>query len=907
MSIPRSVAAVVLAALLPVAAAPAEAAATPPLQVETYALPNGLAVTLQPDHRVPRVVVNTLFGVGSKDEASGRTGFAHLFEHLMFMGTRRVPGNQFDVIMETAGGANNAMTSPDWTTYYSWGPSSLLPSLLWLDADRFEALGATMTQAKLDLQREVVRNERRQTSENRPYGAAELVINEAMYPEGHPYHHPVIGSHQDLEAARLEDVVGFFNTHYVPANASLVVVGDFDPVRIRALIEQLFGPLVARPRTGAAPRAPVRLEGEVQRLLVDRVELPRLDLIWHAPAAWTTGTAELQLLSRILGEGPGSRLSRRLVLEKRLASAVDASFEEGLLGSLFRLQVTGTPGGDLGALKREALGVLAELAAAGPSAAELASARARQEVQIRQARENLVSRAIKLNEYRSALGTPDGFALDLARFAAVTAGGVRDVARALGGGRLDLRVIPVGGAPGTVPDQRPTDLPAARVVPPAPVTFRLASGIEVRAAPLPGSGLIAGEVIFASADRAVPAAQAGATALLGQLLTAGTGTLDAAAFAAAASALGAQIEGRAERGALGLRVQGLSRNLGPTLDLMAEALLRPRLAVADFDREKALLLAQLEARATEPRQVAALVAAARNFGPDDPRGRPTDGYAATVASITLQDLRALAPTLLDPRAAVLILAGDFDPQALRGALERRFGAWRSTARPPAPAPTLRAEAADRRLVLVDRPGAPQTVILASRPLPAVDPQGRAARQLASVALGGGFTSRLNQNLREKNGYTYGAGSVVVERAGQPLLLVSSAVQTEVTAAALGEIRKELDGLTAGGLPAEEASKARETARSAIAEQLLTASTVARSLTEQVLAGRPPGALAEEVLALDRADAPAIAAAATGGAFAFDGLAVVLVGDAAAVLPQLAKAGLPAPLLLDVEGRPAKAR
>ncbi len=905
MSSPRFLLAVALATLTPALAAPADA--LPPLAIESFALPNGLAVTLQPDHRVPRVVVNTLFGVGSKDERPGRTGFAHLFEHLMFMGTRRVPGNQFDVLMESSGGANNASTSEDWTTYYSWGPSSILPTLLWLDANRLEALGATMTQAKLDLQREVVRNERRQGYENTPYGSAELVVAEAMFPAGHPYHHPVIGSHQDLEAARVEDVVAFFDGHYVPANASLVVAGDFDPAQVRRLVEQLFGPLAPRSLAGPTPVAAPRLEGEIRRVVVDRVEQPRLDLAWHAPAAWSPGTAELQLLARILGEGPASRLSRRLVLERRLATSVVVQLDERLLGSLFRVEITGVPGVDLDAVKRETLAVLAEVAASGPTGAEMARARVRQEVQIRQSREDLISRAIRLNEYRSFLGTPDGFAQDLARFTAVGAPAVRDAARRLGAGRLDLRFIPRGAPAGAVPDVRPADSTPSRVTPPSPVVFQLTSGVEVRASSLPGSGLFAAAVLLPAADRAVPASSAGTTALLGQLLLSGAGGRDAAAFADATASLGARIEARTDRGALAIRVQGLARNLLPTLDLVADALLRPALSPADFDRAKALLQAQVEARAADPRQVAALVASTRLFAPEDPRSRPAEGFPSTVARLTLHDVKAMAPAILHPGAAIIVLAGDIDPATLRATLERRFGAWRSAARPPPPAPPVLAEAADRRLVLVDRPGAPQTMVLASRPLAPAGEPARTARRLAMVALGGGFTSRLNQNLREKHGYTYGARGQISERDGQSLLAIASAVQTEVTGAALGEIGKELEGLTRGGVSPEEAGKARETARSDIAEQLLTASDIAMALTDQALAGRPAGSLAEDALALDRTDSASISGAATGGDFGLGGLAVVLVGDAAAVVPQLEKAGLPAPLLLDVEGRPVTAR
>ncbi|MBK9518440.1 MAG: insulinase family protein [Anaeromyxobacter sp.] len=883
-----------------------QASAVAPLPLVSFALPNGLAVTLAPDHRVPRVVVDTWFGVGSKDEAAGRAGFAHLFEHLMFMGTARVPGNKFDVLMEQGGGANNASTSEDRTNYYSFGPASLLPTLLWLDADRLDALGAAMTTEKLDLQRSVVRNERRQTVENTPYALAELVIPEAMYPAGHPYHHSVIGSHEDLEAATLADVVGFFDAHYVPANGSLVVAGDFDPAVVRPLVERLFGAVPTRPHVAAPMPPPARLEGEVRRVVVDRVELARLELLWHAPPAYAPGTAELELLGRVLADGASSRLVKRLVHELRLAEAVEAGLEPRVLGSLFRVQVTAVPGADLERVKREVRAVLAGLAANGPGPAELARARARDEVALRATREDLLRRADKLNEYRFFLGTPDGFAADLARAAAVTPASVRQATRALGDGHLDLRILPrvEGAAP--LPATAPADLPAPALAPPPVAAFTLPSGLEVRALRLPGSGLFAGHLAFPGAERAVPPPQAGLSALLAQLLTSGAGGRDAAAFAEAAATLGAEVSAEVEQGALVVSVQGLSRHLEPTIDLLADAVLRPTLAPSDFAREKALLAARVDARASEPREVAALVAGAALFGEGDPRGRPAEGFAGTVAGLSLAGVKAAAPSLLHPRGAVLVLAGDFDPAALRAALTRRFGGWRPAAAPPPPAPAPATSAASPvRVWLVDRPGAPQTRILAVRPLPPLAGAARAARQLADVALGGGFTSRLNQNLREKHGYTYGVRSGVGERDGQVLLSVGTAVQTEVTGAALGELRRELDGLTAGGLLPHEAAKARETSRSDVAARLGTSTGLSGALLEMALAGRPATALADEVAALDQATAAQADAQARGGAFAFDGLTLVLVGDRAAVTAQLGPAGLPAPTVVDAEGKPAR--
>ncbi|MCM2333777.1 MAG: insulinase family protein, partial [Anaeromyxobacteraceae bacterium] len=601
-----------------------------------------------------------------------------------------------------------------------------------------------------------------------------------------------------------------------------------------------------------------------------------------------------------------SRLVRRLVLELRLAESVEAGLDARLLGSLFRIRVTGVPGADLEAVKREVLAVLADLSAAGPTAAELGRARVRQEVQLREAREDLQRRAEKLNEYRYHLGRPDGFAADLARFAAATPASLRAAARGLGEGRLDLRILPRGEGAEPIPAARPADLPAPRLAIPAVQPYTLASGLEVRALPLPGSGLFATHLAFPGTVRAVPAEKAGLAALLAQLLTAGAGGRDAAAFSEAVTDLGGAIEAEVTQGALTVSVQGLARNLGPTLDLLADAVQRPALSGADFEREKALLAARVDARPSEPREVAPVVLSAALFGAGDARGRPAEGYAGTVAQLTLADVKGLAPTLLHPRGAVLVVAGDFDPAALRAALTRRFGGWRSAAAPPPPAPLpFAGDPTGLRLLLVDRPGAPPTLVVGARPLAPAEGAARAARRLADVALGGSFTSRLMQNLREKHGYTYGARSRIGERERQPILTVSTSVQTEVTGAALQELVKELDLLTRSGVPAAEAAKARETLRSDAAERLATSAALAGGLLEAALAGQPASALADEVAALDAADAALVDAQARGGAFDPAGVTLVLVGDRKAVLPQLQKAGLPAPLLVDPDGRPAK--
>jgi predicted Zn-dependent peptidase len=895
--------ALVLAAPAPPAGA-SDALRIPPLELTTFTLSNGLVVTLAPDHRLPQVVVNTWFHVGSKDEAPGRTGFAHLFEHLMFMGTARVPGNAFDVRMEQGGGANNASTMEDRTNYYSLGPSSLLPTLLWLDADRFQGLADAMTQEKLDLQREVVRNERRQSYENTPYGASELLVPEAMFPEGHPYHHSVIGSHADLQAASLDDVKGFFRTYYVPGNASLVVAGDFDPAVVRPMVEQLFGALSPAPVPSAPIAAPVRLASEVRRVTTDQVELPRLSLVWHAPPAYAPGTAELDLLSDVLAEGPSSRLDRRLVQALRVAESVSAYLEPRQLGSLFRIDVTGTPGADLDLLKRETLAVLADLAARGPTDAELRRVRAQAEVRILRLREHLGMRADKLNDYRTYLGVPDGFALDLARYRRATVASVRAAAATLGGGRLDLRVLPAA-PPGQIPDAPPAAPTARPFDAPAPAVFHLQNGLELRVVRRPGTGLLAGHLLLRGGGSAVPGDRAGLASIVARLLLSGAGGRSGPAFADAVRALGASIEARATPTHLDLSLTGLAEHLGPTLDLLADAARRPALAASDFEREAALAVARVKARADEPQAVAPVVAAAAVFGREDPRGRPVDGWVETVGRVTLADVQRLAPRLLDPRGGVLVIAGDVEPEAVRKAVEARFGGWRGAG--PAPAETLAPAPPPRpALVLVDRPGAAQTTILAARPVTRVDEPARAVRQVVNTALGGSFTSRLNQNLREKHGYTYGARSRFTLAVGQPTFIATAAVQTDVTGPALGELRNELDGLAQGGLEAPEVAKAAATTRHNLVERVQTSEGLADLLAEQALEGRPPDALRREAALLPDVTASAASAEAKAGPYRFDGLTVVLVGDAAKVVPQLEKAGFRVTARLDPEARPAPA-
>ncbi|MES2641697.1 MAG: pitrilysin family protein [Myxococcota bacterium] len=394
---------------------------------ERYDLPNGLQVILHEDHSLPQVVVDIWYQVGSKDEAPGRSGFAHMFEHLMFMGTDRLPGSGFDQVMEAYGGANNAWTMEDATNYYEIGPPNLLSTFLWMEADRMEALGKAMTQEKVDLQREVVRNERRQSYEDEPYGVAWLEVPTLLYPAGHPYAHTVIGSHEDLQAASLQDVKDFFASWYVPNNASLVVAGDFDPATVKPLIEKYFGhipkrDLPARPNP-AVVSAPQKPGVEV----ADQVQFPQVNLFWHTPASYAEGDAELQLLASLLGEGESSRLYEALVVGG-LAQDLTVMQMPTQLGSAFVVSATAMDKIAPEQLEKAILAQIAAVATKAPSAPEMTRLKNQFEYGFLSGLESLLQRATQLNEYDAYTGSPDYLAKDLARFRGATAEGLQKAA-----------------------------------------------------------------------------------------------------------------------------------------------------------------------------------------------------------------------------------------------------------------------------------------------------------------------------------------------------------------------------------------------------------------------------------------------------------------------------------------------
>jgi len=431
--------------------AAAQPAKTLSVAVEEFTLPNGLHVILHRDASIPTVTVNVWYHVGSGSEKPGRTGFAHLFEHLMFEGSKHVKEGDFDNLLEAAGANNNGSTTEDRTNYYIEGPRSALELMLFLDSDRMAYLLDTMSPERVDGQRDVVKNERRQGVENRPYGMAELEIGQMLYPKNHPYHWPVIGHMEDLTAASHQDVVDFFKTYYAPNNASLVVAGDIDLADARRLVEKWFAEV---PRgADVPPIAPpsAQLTQVVSKTMTDRVQLPRIYMSWLSPASLTPGDAELDLVASLLSNGKNSRLYKRLVFDLQIAQEVAAMQQSAALGSSFLVVATARPPkagetheGNIARIKAIVDEEIAKLQNTEPSAREMERAVNQFEAQFFDANERLGRRADMLNRYYTLTGNPDYFNEDLARYRALSPNDISAAARKWlpASRRVEITVLP---------------------------------------------------------------------------------------------------------------------------------------------------------------------------------------------------------------------------------------------------------------------------------------------------------------------------------------------------------------------------------------------------------------------------------------------------------------------------------
>jgi zinc protease len=837
----------------------------PTIPFEKYKLKNGLEVILSEDHTLPLVSVNLWYHVGPANERPGRTGFAHLFEHMMFEGSQHVGGKAHFAYLEGAGATDiNGTTNFDRTNYYETIPSNQLELALWLESDRMGYLVGTLDIEKLANQRDVVRNERRQSTENTPYGLAEEGLFHQLFPKGHPYYPAVIGSHADVEAAKLEDVREFFRQYYTPNNATLAIVGDFDKTKIKALAERYFGSIPAGPEVPKITATTPPITSERRAVVTDQVELPRLYMGWITPPVFQKGDAESNLFSQILGGGKSSRLYKSLVYEKQIAQDVSTSTEETRLGSIFELTVTAKPGVKPEDLEKAIDTELAKLQAEGPSAAEVERARNVTETALVRGLERTNGVANRLNYYNQFLGNPDYFSKDLARFDALTPADIKQAAQTIfkKDARAVVYAVPgkkvIDDVPKTSDEENkrqakeageskvamadepwrakaPTPGPLPKFSLPVPEKAQLANGLTIYLVERHNLPLVAATLYTISGSELNPLDKPGLSGFTADMLTEGTAARSALKFAEDTDQIGATIATQAGYSSASVTLSALSWNAGGGFDLLSDATLHPAFDAKEVERIRNQRVTAVLQENDEPFSLA-LRTANHVLFPNSPYGFSVLGTEASNKSIKRDDLTAFWKQGYVPSNAVLAIAGDLNLAQAKELATKYFGAWRGNATSSQALVTPSPPA--KSVVLVDKPGAPQTALLlsslgASRNTPDYVPL-----EVMNTALGGLFSSRINMNLREEHGYTYGAQSFFQYRRGVGPFFAGGAIRTDATGPATQELFKEVTRIREEELKPEELQKAKDSFSKTLVGLFETTRETASTIGQQFVFGLP---------------------------------------------------------------------
>ena len=812
---------------------------------ETFTLPNGLRVVVHTDRKAPIVAVNVWYHVGSKDEPAGKTGFAHLFEHLMFQGSENYRDEFFGPFEQVGATGQNGTTNNDRTNYFQNVPTTALDMALWMESDRMGHFLGAIDQALLDEQRGVVQNEKRQ-GENQPYGQAWERLSAAMYPPGHPYSWSVIGSMADLNAATLDDVRGWFRTWYGPNNAVLVLAGDIDVDTAREKVTRYFGDIPPGPVTQQPPVNPAKRTESTREVLNDRVPQVRVYRAWNVAEVTHADSPHLQLLTQVLGGGASSRLDRRLIHQDKLADNVASFLLEGQLGGRLLVFVDVKQGVDVADVERVLDEELARLLSEGVGEEELEQARTVFEAGFIRGVERVGGFGGKSDVLAQCMvytGDAGCFREDMRRILAATPADLQAVAqRWLDGGAHTLIVQP-GQRPPSPPDVRsiedgatataladPQPAPGLRAleggvdrssgVPqttefptlsfPALERARLSNGVEVVLAQRHDVPVVQLSLELRGGytlDAGRPLGTAGFT--MG-MLDEGAGDLDALAFAARAESLGAVINAGASLDGANVYLSALRENLDDSLALFADTALRPRFDAADIERVRQSWIAGIRQEKARPNSIPLRILPPVLYGEGHPYAIPFSGSGteASIAALSRENLVAFHRDQLHPQLATVVAVGAIEMDALLPLLEKHFADWRADRAAPAlPALPVVELPQGQRVFLVDQPGAIQANILVGQLVDSTRSPRSIEFDVANGVIGGTFTSRLNMNLREDKSWSYGAFSFVPGALGQRPWIVSAPVQIDRTVESIGEIRRELAEFT-GSRPAsaEEVEK-----------------------------------------------------------------------------------------------------
>jgi zinc protease len=880
----------------------------PEIAYKRYVLGNGLTLIVHEDHKAPIVAVNVWYHVGSKNEKPGKTGFAHLFEHLMFNGSEHFNDDYFKVLQKIGATDMNGTTNSDRTNYFQNVPVGALDTVLWMESDRMGHLLGAIDQARLDEQRGVVQNEKRQ-GENQPYGRARELLTENAYPAGHPYSWTTIGSMEDLNAASLDDVREWFRTYYGPSNAVLVVAGDVAPQDVEARVQKYFGDIPPGPPIAHQDEWVAKRTGEHRETLQDRVPQARIYKEWNTAPYGSYDDGQLDLAAAVLSSGKTSRLWKRLVYDDQLATDVAAYQASAEIGSRFVIQATARPGVELSRVEKALDEELARFVADGPTADEVERAKTQNLARFVRGIERIGGfggSSDVLAENQVYFGNPDYYRTRLERVRDATPATVGEVAkRWLSDGLYVLEVHPFAdlkaakqGAERTKP---PEPAPAAAGRLPAFSRTRLGNGLEVIVAERHALPLVTVRLLidagYASDAQGVP----GLARLAADMMDEGTTTRSALEISDALQRLGARLDTSSDLDTTVVSLSALKANLGPSLELMADVVVNPSFPEADFQRLRRQQIAAIDQESVSPNSMALRVLPRLIYGEGHPYANPLtgSGFKTTVEKLTRDDAVRWHHTWVRPAGATLIVIGDTTGADIVPLLEKAFAGWKGGAAPKkdvGPAASGTAPA----IYVLDRPGALQSVVFAGEVVPPrANPQ-EIAQKVMNQVLGGQFISRLNMNLREDKHWSYGARTILLDARGPRPFLAIAPVQTDKTKESVAEMLKELRGVT-GDKPvtADELATAEDSLVLTLPGRWETADAVADSIGDIVRFGFPDDyfeGYAAKVRAVSLAD---VAQAAK--IIRPDRLVWVVAGDREKIEPGLATLGLGPVRPIDADG------
>jgi zinc protease len=783
---------------------------------EQFTLDNGLQVIVHEDHKTPIVAVNIWYHVGSKNEKPGKTGFAHLFEHLMFGGTEHLPGSYIEA-MERIGATDlNGTTSEDRTNYFENVPVSALDYALFAESDRMGYFYNTISQEILDLQRGVVQNEKRQ-GDNQPYAIVEDLVVRSTYPAGHPYSHTVIGSMEDLDSASLDDVREWFKSYYTPSNAVLVLAGDVTASQAREKVCRYFGAIPPGPPVAHQRSWIAKMTGEHRELVEDRVPQGRIYKIWNVPGYGSRSADQLRLIASLLSSGKNSRLYKRLVYDDQIATQVAVYLDEREIGSQFVIVATARQAEDLRKVERALDEEMTRFLEEGPHDRELERVKMQSYAGFVRGVERIGGFGGKsdiLASSQTYLGNPNGFRQRLQNLEEATTAALLNTAREwLSDGVYALEVVPfVDERKALGPAVDRSTLPeigaAHELQLPGIHEDRLSNGLRLLVAErhdIPAINFwLDVSAGFAADQSAVP----GTARLTSSLLTGGTKNRSALDISDELQVLGAQLSTGSNLDMSTVFLSALRERLDASLDLFADVILNPTFPAADFERQQKLQLAAIANEKVTPLQMALRALPPILFGSDHAYGVPLTGSGdeEEVQKLTRDDVEKFHRTWFRPNNSALIVVGDTTVEEIKPKLEQYFGGW-GPAEVPAKSVMTVPQPTKPAVYLVNKPGAEHSVVIAGTVAPPPDPANEIALETMNNVFGGTFGARLNMNLREDKHWSYGAASVLYGARAQRPFLAYASVQDDKTADSMMEMLRELSGMT-GVKPVREEELAK---------------------------------------------------------------------------------------------------